>query len=103
MVLRPTNQKDGTRLPDEKTFLLLRTMMVIGCEPGEIGAMAGGASPSDPIFWVLHPMFEKALHILELSPKYRKKYSMEWVDGTCGGSSLYDEVPFSGESCLQRT
>lgn len=72
-------------------------MMMIGCEPGEIGAMAGGSSPADPIFWVLHPVFEKALHILELSPEYRNKYELTWVNGTCNGSQLYDEVPFSGD------
>lgn len=69
---------------------------MIGCEPGAIGAMAGGASPSDPIFWVLHPIYEKGLHILELSPSYRDRYDFSWVNGTCDGSSLHDEQPFTG-------
>lgn len=89
-------KQDGERLSNEQTLLLLRVMMVIACEPGEVGAMSGGASPSDPIFWVLHPIFEKAFHILLLSPEYGPKYDLSWVDGTCYGSRLDDEMPFSG-------
>lgn len=84
-------------MDEESTSLLLRVLMVIGCEPGAIGAMSGGASPSDPIFWVLHPMFEKGLHILQLSPQYKNTYDFSWVDGTCYGSGLTDEVPFTGK------
>lgn len=80
-------------------MLLLRQMMAIGCQPGSVGAMATGASPLDPIFWVLHPAFEKALHILELSPSYRDTYDMTWVDSPCNnkiGGSLTDPLPFTG-------
>lgn len=74
-------------------------MMVIGCEPGAVGAMSTGSSPLDPIFWVLHPAFEKALHILELSPGYRDTYDFGWVNSTCtnkSGGALHDTLPFSG-------
>lgn len=76
--------------------------MVIGCEPGAVGAMSGGAAPQDPIFWVLHPMFEKALHILQLSPGYRDTYDMTWVAGACYGSGYADLVPFSGATWRPR-
>lgn len=75
----------------------MRYLIKIGCEPGSVGYMSTGASPMDPIFWVLHPMFEKAMHILWLSPLYRDNYTFEWVDGTCSGSGYYDELPFTGE------
>ena len=78
--------------------------MVIACEPGSIGAMSTGASPLDPIFWVLHPAFEKAFHILELAPGYRDTYDMEWVNSECKdkvGGNLTDSLPFTGQCCVR--
>ncbi|CAM9857648.1 unnamed protein product [Choristocarpus tenellus] len=49
----------------------------------------------DPIFWVLHPIYEKALHVLMLSPHYREAYDFTWVNKTCKGSSLHDDQPFT--------
>ena len=94
--------QDGARLDQGSTMLLLRQMMSIGCEPGKVGVMSTGAAPLDPIFWVLHSGFEKAQHILQLSPSYRDKYDFAWVDSDqCGddivGSKLYDRYPFTGE------
>ena len=83
-------------MSDADTSLLLRYIVKIGCEPGAVGMMAGGASPMDPLFWVLHPMFEKALHVLWMSPKYRDAYSFAWSDGSCDGSKLNDPLPFTG-------
>ena len=50
----------------------------------------------DPIFWVLHPIFEKALHVLWMSPRFRDAYSFEWEDGLSNGSRLSDFLPFTG-------
>lgn len=75
----------------------MRTMIKVACEPGSVGAMCAGNSPNDPIFWVIHPIMEKALHVLELAPNLRDGYTFEWVNGTCDGSRIYDEVPFTGE------
>lgn len=79
--------------------MLMRVLIHIGCEPGAIGAMCGGASPSDPLFWVIHPIMEKGLHIIELAPDFRDSYNFDWVNGTCDGSRIYDTVPFTGETC----
>eukprot|EP00903_Cladosiphon_okamuranus_P013048 g12172.t1 len=87
--------KDGERMGDEEALLLMRYLVKIGCEPGSVGAMSTGASPLDPIFWTLHSLFEKALHILWLSPKYAERYDMEWVDGDCSGSAYTDVLPFT--------
>lgn len=89
--------QDGVRFSDAEASLLLRHIVKIGCEPGAVGMMAGGASPMDPLFWVLHPMFEKALHVLWMSPKFRDAYSFAWTDGSCDGSRLDDQLPFTGE------
>lgn len=91
------SRQDGVRLDDDDTMLLFRHLVKIGCEPGAVGHMSSGASPMDPIFWVLHPIFEKALHVLWMSPKFRDKYTFEWEDGSCNGSKLYDRLPFTGE------
>lgn len=93
--------QDGARLDEDSTMLLLRQMMVIGCEPRKVGAMSTGSAPLDPIFWVLHSAFEKAQHILQLSPGYRDTYDFEWVDsGGCdegvSGGKLSDPYPFTG-------
>ncbi|CAN0296786.1 unnamed protein product [Pylaiella littoralis] len=92
--------QDGTRLDEDSTMLLLRQLMVIGCEPGKMGAMSTGASPLDPIFWVLHTGFEKASHIVQLSPGYRDAYDFAWVDSDrcsegSSGSKLTDLYPFT--------
>lgn len=93
--------QDGVRLDEDSTMLLLRSLMMIGCEPNKVGAMATGVAPLDPIFWVLHSGFEKAQHIVQLSPGYRDTYDFEWVDsedcdeGSSGGK-LTDPYPFTG-------
>lgn len=78
-------------------MLLLRYIVKLGCEPSSVGTMCGGASPMDPIFWMLHPIFEKALHVLWQSPQYRDTYDFTWEGGTCHGSKLNDGLPFTGE------
>ncbi|CAB1114283.1 unnamed protein product [Ectocarpus sp. CCAP 1310/34] len=94
--------QEGERLDEESTMLLLRQMMVIGCQPGKVGAMSTGAAPLDPIFWTLHSGFEKAQHILQLSPGYRDAYDFEWVDADCGdgvaGGKLDDVYPWTEQT-----
>ncbi|CAN0445941.1 unnamed protein product, partial [Laminaria digitata] len=80
------------------TMFLYRQLMIIGCEPGVVGAMSTGSSPLDPIFWVLHPTFEKASHILELAEGYRDTFDFEWVASDCGdklGGKITDTFPFT--------
>ncbi|CAN0307687.1 unnamed protein product [Ectocarpus sp. 6 AP-2014] len=89
--------QDGRRMSDEHAMFLMRTLVKIGCEPGAVGTMSSTASPVDPLFWVLHPLFDKAMHILLLSPKY-DEYTMEWVDGECPGSGYTDELPITERS-----
>eukprot|EP00904_Undaria_pinnatifida_P001214 jgi/Undpi1/11093/HiC_scaffold_30.g13391.m1 len=93
--------QDGEPLKEEELILLLRFILTVGCEPADTGAMATGASPMDPLFWVLHPMFERALHALWLSPEYRDTYDFSWVDGDCYGSGLTDNLPFTERSLGQ--
>ncbi|CAB1108753.1 unnamed protein product [Ectocarpus sp. CCAP 1310/34] len=89
--------QDDHRVSDEHAVFLMRTLVKIGCEPGAVGIMSTAASPVNPMFWVLHPLFEKAMHILLLSPKY-DDYTMEWVDGECKGSGYTEELTITGEA-----
>lgn len=88
--------QDGVRLDDDATMLLLRYVVKLGCEPSAVGSMVGGISPQDPLFFVLHPIFEKGLHVLWMSPTFRDRYSFAWVDGSCPGSKLDGFLPFTG-------
>lgn len=50
----------------------------------------------DPLFWLMHPIFEKALHALMMSPQYKDQYDFTWMDEDCYGSGLKDRLPFTG-------
>lgn len=57
-------------LTEEQVFkldiLCIKTSLWIG----SYGDMASGAAANDPLFWVMHQLFDKALHGLRLSPYY---------------------------------
>ena len=42
----------------ERSYLFNRLMLKWGSSPGFAGAMGGGPASNDPIFWVIHPLFE---------------------------------------------
>ena len=48
--------------------LLLKTVLW----PGVWGVMNSGAAANDPLFWVMHQLFDKATHALRLSPVYNR-------------------------------
>eukprot|EP00615_Pteridomonas_danica_P014324 CAMPEP_0114405290 /NCGR_PEP_ID=MMETSP0102-20121206/20215_1 /TAXON_ID=38822 ORGANISM="Pteridomonas danica, Strain PT" /NCGR_SAMPLE_ID=MMETSP0102 /ASSEMBLY_ACC=CAM_ASM_000212 /LENGTH=291 /DNA_ID=CAMNT_0001570451 /DNA_START=405 /DNA_END=1280 /DNA_ORIENTATION=+ len=56
---------DNTKL-DLLNRLILKTVLF----QGSYGIMMTGAAPTDPLFWVMHPIFDKATHALRLSPRY---------------------------------
>lgn len=87
--------QNGVRTTNEQTVGLLRPLLSILCEPGAIGTIITNSSPMDPAFWLFHPLFERALHVLWMSPKFRDNYTFEWSDGSCDGSRYKDELPFT--------
>eukprot|EP00904_Undaria_pinnatifida_P001215 jgi/Undpi1/11094/HiC_scaffold_30.g13392.m1 len=93
--------QDGVPLTDKEFMLLLRFILTVGCKPANIGAMSTGASPTDPLFWMIHPMFERALHVLWLSPEYKDTYDFSWTGSGCYGSALTDNLPFTEKSLGQ--
>eukprot|EP00611_Tribonema_gayanum_P031302 TRINITY_DN9009_c0_g1_i1.p1 TRINITY_DN9009_c0_g1~~TRINITY_DN9009_c0_g1_i1.p1 ORF type:complete len:500 (+),score=128.10 TRINITY_DN9009_c0_g1_i1:2-1501(+) len=86
--------QNGHLLSDAAYWPFLRALMKLGCTPGSVGAMSTGASPADPIFWVLHGIYDKAMHALTLSPSF-SDFDLSWTNETCGGSMEFDEQPFS--------
>ena len=92
--------QDGKPLTQDQTVLLLRQLFLVACEPGTLGGMTVGPSPLDPLFMVVHPIFEKALHVLMLSPTYADKYDFTWEASDCGdgvsGGAIDDTLPFTG-------
>ena len=48
----PRLLQDDERLSEDSTIFLLRTLLMLACEPGTLGAMSVGPSNIDPAFWV---------------------------------------------------
>ena len=66
--------------------------------PGTYGTFATGAAPNDPLFFPMHPIFEKAWQLLRLSPAYAH-LNMSWdnvAPSNCeGGTGWHDKLPFA--------
>ena len=58
---------------------------------------ATGAAPNDPIFWPMHPIFDKMTQVLRLSPAYSRAMNFSWDNGgtSCTSGVGWDDVlPF---------
>ena len=57
-------------------------------------ALATGASANDPLFWPLHPIFDRVWAYMRLAPAYRH-FNSTWVDtNSCNGHDYHDVLPF---------
>lgn len=81
-------------LPYDDHVKLLRVVGRLFCEGGLSGPLGTGAASNDPIFWPLHPIFDRAWHLLLLSDKYSASYDMTWTNGSCHGASWGDQQVF---------
>ena len=75
--------------------LILKTVLF----PGNYGDMASGAAANDPLFWVMHQIFDKAAHALRLSPVYNRG-GFQWDqygDDPTMGQGWNSETPFNYE------
>lgn len=80
----------GLNNDDNKEFL--HFLAFFSCSPGKFGAMSTAASANDPLFWPIHPLFDRLLAYMRLSGDL----DLAWPDATCRGHSLDDTLPFSG-------
>jgi len=79
---------DNTKL-DLLNRLILKTVLF----QGSYGIMMTGAAPTDPLFWVMHPIFDKATHVLRLSSRYN---TQSFVWNNIKGFEKYNEMtPFT--------
>eukprot|EP00617_Octactis_speculum_P019804 CAMPEP_0185757020 /NCGR_PEP_ID=MMETSP1174-20130828/15458_1 /TAXON_ID=35687 /ORGANISM="Dictyocha speculum, Strain CCMP1381" /LENGTH=259 /DNA_ID=CAMNT_0028436259 /DNA_START=175 /DNA_END=954 /DNA_ORIENTATION=+ len=62
-------------LPD--SFKLNRLMLKTILFPGKFGVMGSGAASNDPLFFVMHQVFEKMIQVMRLSPAYNL-LNMTW-------------------------
>eukprot|EP00615_Pteridomonas_danica_P010877 CAMPEP_0114338606 /NCGR_PEP_ID=MMETSP0101-20121206/7157_1 /TAXON_ID=38822 ORGANISM="Pteridomonas danica, Strain PT" /NCGR_SAMPLE_ID=MMETSP0101 /ASSEMBLY_ACC=CAM_ASM_000211 /LENGTH=370 /DNA_ID=CAMNT_0001471261 /DNA_START=740 /DNA_END=1852 /DNA_ORIENTATION=- len=84
---------DHLPMDNTKLDLLNRLMLKTILFQGSYGIMMTGAAPNDPLFWVMHPIFDKATHALRLSPRYNTE---EFVWNNLEGSEKYESMtPFT--------
>jgi hypothetical protein len=79
-IFLPVNTKQGVigeAIDSVKLDLLNSLMLKTIFFPGNYGIMRTGAASNDPLFWVMHPIFDKAMHAMRLSPKYNSE-GFEW-------------------------
>ena len=59
-----------------------------------MGAMSTGAAANDPIFWPIHPLFDRLWAYIRLAPEF-SSFNHTWIDDeSCNGRSLYDTMPW---------
>ncbi len=77
---------------DEEAFF--RWLLKFACHAGKMGSMATGASANDPLFWPLHPVFDRAWMYLRLAPEFAT-FNHTWPGGsTCYGHNWHDLLNF---------
>ena len=64
------------------------------CHVGQTGHATSLGSPNDPLFWVIHPIFDNMLHVLRMSPDLEGQFDMSWVSTGCHGAGWDDALPF---------
>jgi hypothetical protein len=74
---------------------MLKTILFMG----KLGHMVSGAAADDPLFWVMHQLFDKAFQALVLSPRYNKG-GFEWnnADGKLGWNGTAGTTAFKAEA-----
>jgi hypothetical protein len=88
MMMRRRRTRTRTRSRTITTIIraAITTMAMMMMTGGYSGPLGTGAATNDPVFWSLHPIFDRAWHLLLLSDKYQGTYDLTWTDGTCQGS-----------------
>ena len=83
-------------LTADQNHELNRAYLAVLAFPGVYGQMATGAAPNDPIFWPIHPLFEKAWQVIRMSPKFASE-DVAWknhASSECNGTDFDARTPF---------
>jgi hypothetical protein len=105
----PLNKETKELITDDQMESLCKLLLSTIYFQGHVGLMTSGAAANDPLFWVMHQLFDKALHALRLSPLYNTQ-GFDWnnADGyiTFDGTTPFtwkDFEPYLGSSSLAIT
>ena len=94
---RTTGEHIFKGLQTHEDRLLKRLYLRLLREPGSFGVFATGAAPNDPIFWPMHPIFDKITQALRLSNPLNG-FNLTWhnppVSGCDAGMGWNDTLPF---------
>ena len=99
-----TNRTIFATVTAEQDLVLKRLYLQMLQLPGNFGSFATGAAANDPLFWPMHPIFEKITQALRLAPTLYGRdapgamnYTWDNGDSPCGGengTAWGDRVPF---------
>jgi len=82
-------------LTDEENVIFRKWLLLFITHPGKTGSMGTNGAPNDPLFWPIHPTFDRLFTFMRLAPAF-DSFNFTWVaDGTCYGNGFYDLLPFS--------
>lgn len=85
---------EGRVLTTEQNVMLQRLMLKETAFLGKYSTFNSGASPNDPLFWVMHQMFDRLTHVLRTSPRYMNK-KLHWTPrNESDGTGWYSKTPF---------
>lgn len=85
---------EGTALSREQNLKLLRLILKETAFLGKYSTFNTGAAPNDPLFWVMHQIFDRVGHVLRMSPRYNTK-DLSWTPSRgSNGVGWYNTTPF---------
>ena len=98
MTLSPvTGEHAFAGLTVEQDFSLKRLYLELLRAPGRFGVWPTGAAPIDPLFWPMHPIFDKMTQALRMAPALSASMNFTWDNSgtSCGeGVEWNDVLPF---------
>ena len=101
MTLSPVTGKHAFKgLTVEQDFSLKRLYLELLRAPGRFGVWPTGAAPIDPLFWPMHPIFDKMTQALRMAPAFAATVNFTWVSGRSG---MKLSPPFSLRSTSRGT
>ena len=85
MTLSPVTGKHAfAGLTVEQDFSLKRLYLELLRAPGRFGVWPTGAAPIDPLFWPMHPIFDKMTQALRMAPAFAATVNFTWDNaGMC--------------------